>query len=154
MSGAFCLHFQGLRYSCIRLMFDLLPSEQRLGVVAAVAFSSAAGLVVLGTLAYLIMDWRFILYGTLLFSAIGLSYKWTVPESLKWLLSNSQTLQAQQVFYMILAKNRQFVTAGVDSAIANASGALILARQAEQSWRIVLRDSGTARSFVALVGLW
>jgi hypothetical protein len=135
-------------------MFDLLPSEQRLGVVSAVAVSSGAGLVVLGLLAYLIMDWRFILYGTLVFSTVGLAYHWTVPESLKWLLSSAQTLQAQQVFYKLLAKNRQFVPAGVDTTIANASITLVQARQHEQSWRIMLRTTDTCRPLVAVIGLW
>ncbi|OQV25253.1 putative Solute carrier family 22 member 3 [Hypsibius exemplaris] len=143
----------GLRYSCTRLMFDLLPSEQRLGVVTALAFSSGTGLVVLGMLAYFIMDWRFILYGTLIFSAIGVSYQWTVPESLQWLLSTSQTLQAQQVFYKILAKNRQFVTAGVDATISSTSATLSQAHQSDQTWRIMLRSPDTSRPFTALLSL-
>ncbi|GAV04046.1 hypothetical protein RvY_14386 [Ramazzottius varieornatus] len=143
----------GIRYSCIRLMFDLLPSEQRLGVVGIASLASGFGLVVLGIQAYIVQDWRFILYILIFFGLVGMLYQWTVPESLKWLLSSSQTLQAQQVFYKILSKNRHFVPAGIEGSIASASIQLAQARHQDESWRILLREKSTARPFIAFMGM-
>lgn len=135
-------------------MFDLLPVEQRTASAAALSLSSGFGLIFLSALAFAVRDWRYILIAASAVCFVGLAYQWTVPESLQWLMSRNRILPAQQVFYKILANNRQFVPAGVEVAITNAARSMTKAEQSEQSWTVLLRSPASFRSFLAIIGLW
>ncbi|XP_055327957.1 solute carrier family 22 member 4-like [Paramacrobiotus metropolitanus] len=142
-----------IRYSCVRLILDLLPSEQRLGSIAVISAGSGFGLIVLAGVAFAVRDWRYILIATSVLSIVGMMYRWMVPQSLHWLMSHNQAMSAQQVFYKILANNRQFVPAGIDGIISGATVTMTKAQENSRSWTSLMSSSSISKPFASIVTL-
>ncbi|XP_063773903.1 solute carrier family 22 member 2-like [Pseudophryne corroboree] len=93
-----------------------LEHRKTIGIVYQVAFS--VGLLVLTGAAYLITNWRWLQLAVTLPNFVFLTYYWCVPESPRWLISQSRRTEANVIIQHIAKKNKRALTHTLQSLTA------------------------------------
>lgn len=109
----------------LKLQLILLPATELVGpkyrVLASAICSSmfAVGQVILGSVAWLIQPWRYMIMALHIPCFIIIGYYWILPESVRWLLSKKRFQEAKEILEKVARVNRKQISDASLNALCN-----------------------------------
>ncbi|XP_063299677.1 solute carrier family 22 member 2 [Pelobates fuscus] len=97
-----------------------MDHRRTVGIVYQVAFT--VGLLVLSGVAYGITNWRWLQLAVTLPNFLFLAYYWCVPESPRWLISQTRKAEAREIIQGIAEKNRKTMPEALENLTVDEEG--------------------------------
>ncbi|KAF2346575.1 Major facilitator sugar transporter-like, partial [Trinorchestia longiramus] len=89
------------------LVAEFVGKKYRTPVSMMLGLPFSVGEMTTGVLAYFIRDWRYLQIAVTVSSLLLLSYKWIMPESVRWLISQNRTDEAIVILKSIAKMNKK-----------------------------------------------
>ncbi|KAG7299221.1 hypothetical protein JYU34_017774 [Plutella xylostella] len=124
---------------------ELVGPKYRVLASAICSSMFAVGQVILGSVAWLIQPWRYMIMALHIPCFIIIGYYWILPESVRWLLSKKRFQEAKEILEKVARVNRKQISDASLNALCNPPALEKTDEKSEEEKPSLLRAIGSSR---------